>query len=211
MVIIGYIRSRPADLFKHSSSGTSKLMTTSRPLAGSAGGGVGRGSFTRLDLFIFPADLSSFLSPAEKPVRAFSRTLAWYKFVGNPSTIQPVSSGIHLKWSVLIKNDSGLSSRYQKMDDQNYTLIDIHVHVFIYGLLFFCWLRQKTKNCSDLMVSIRMSTITWSSTGCPFFRYFKALAPSLAFGVGYWRRNTRIFTKWIWINKDWKQLLFTSF
>lgn len=143
MDIIGYIRSRPADLFKHSSSGTSKLMTTSRPLAGSAGGGVGRGSFTRLDLFIFPADLSSFLSPAEKPVRAFSRTLAWYKLVGNPSIIQPVSSGIHLKWSVLIKNDSGLSSRYQKMDDQNYILMDIHVHVFIYSLLF---LLIKTKN-----------------------------------------------------------------
>lgn len=196
MDIIGYIRSRPADLFKHSSSGTSKLMTTSRPLAGSAGGGVGRGSFTRLDRFIFPEDLSSFLSPAEKPVRAFSRTLAWYKLVGNPSIIQPVSSGIHLKWSVLIKNDSGLSSRYQK-----WMIKTIHswIYMYMYSFIacFFCWLRQKTKNCSDLMVSIRMSTITWSSTGCPFFRYFKALAPSLAFGVGYWRRNTRILTKWI--------------
>lgn len=37
-----------------------------------------------------------------------------------------------------------------------------------------------------LIVSIRVSTMTWSSMGCPFFRYFKALAPSLAFGVGYW-------------------------
>ena len=72
-------------------------MTTSRPLAGSAGGGVGRGSLTRLDFFIFPADLSSFFSPAEKPVRAFSSTLAWYRLVGNPSMIQPVSSGIHLQ------------------------------------------------------------------------------------------------------------------
>jgi len=29
-----------------------------------------------------------------------------------------------------------------------------------------------------------MSTMTWSSMGAPFFRYFKALAPSLALGVG---------------------------
>lgn len=142
MSIIEYIRSLPADLFKHSSSGTSKLMTTSRPLAGSAGGGVGRGSFTRLDLFIFPEDLSSFLSPAEKPVSAFSRTLAWYKLVGNPSIIQPVSSGIHLKWSMLIKNDFGLSSisnsGWSKLYSWTHTCTCHCIHFLV---LLFCWLR----------------------------------------------------------------------
>lgn len=145
MVIIGYIRSRPADLFKHSSSGTSKLMTTSRPLAGSAGGGVGRGSFTRLDLFIFPADLSSFLSPAEKPVRAFSRTLAWYKLVGNPSIIQPVSSGIHLKWSVLIKKRLWFiievsKNGWSKLYTHGYTCTCIHL-----WLAFFLLIKTKNK------------------------------------------------------------------
>lgn len=137
MSIIEYIRSRPADLFKHSSSGTSKLMTTSRPLAGSAGGGVGRGSFTRLDLFIFPEDLSSFLSPEEKPVSAFSRTLAWYKLVGNPSIIQPVSSGIHLKWSMLIKKRPLVYHQFQTVDDQNYTHGHIPVHVIVFTFWFF--------------------------------------------------------------------------
>lgn len=106
--------------------------------------------------------------------------------LGNPSEMECA----HQKrlWFIIEVSKNGWSKLYT----HGYTCTCIHL-----WLAFFCWLRQKTKNCSDLMVSIRMSTITWSSTGCPFFRYFKALAPSLAFGVGYWRRNTRILTKWI--------------
>lgn len=69
----------PAALFRQSSSLTSKSITTSIPLAGSAGTGGGRGSGASTDFFCFSLFSLPFpsLAAASNPLRAFSKILAW--------------------------------------------------------------------------------------------------------------------------------------